>query len=143
MNKFLGITAIAGAMLVASPAFAAWPNEEFHDYAPPYYEPYQQYQQQHYQYYQPHHPQAWQRYGIDARQQQQHWRIMQGLRSGELTRREARELMQDYRDIQREEHMYRADGHLSRYERRDLQRDLNELSRDIHRETHDGQQRRW
>lgn len=79
--------------------------------------------------------------GVNARQQHQQQRIGQGVRSGELTRGEARRLQREQRHIHQEERAYRSDGHLSRAERADLHRDQNRASRHIFNEKHDGQQR--
>lgn len=79
--------------------------------------------------------------GVNARQHHQQQRIGQGVRSGELTRGEARHLQREQRHIRQEERAYRSDGHLSRAERADLQRDQNRASRHIYNEKHDGQQR--
>jgi hypothetical protein len=79
--------------------------------------------------------------GVNARQHQQQHRINEGLRQGELTRREYGRLQHEAAQIRREERAYRADGHLSRGERRELHRELDDLSRDIRRERHDGEHR--
>ena len=82
------------------------------------------------------------RSGIDRMQAQQHRQIVRGIRSGELTQREARRLMSEQRSIRREERAYLADGRLSRAERRDLYGDLREANRHIYNQTHDRQTRR-
>jgi hypothetical protein len=82
------------------------------------------------------HPQS-----INARQYDQRERIIQGVRSGELTREEAQTLRAEQRAIQREEHYYRADGVLTPRERRELQRELNEASQNIYEEKHDAEVR--
>ena len=79
--------------------------------------------------------------GVNHRQHIQQQRIQQGVRSGELTRNESRNLQGQAREIRREERNYKADGNFTRAERADVHRDLNRLSRDIRRERHDGQQR--
>ncbi|MBI3899998.1 MAG: hypothetical protein HY308_17145 [Gammaproteobacteria bacterium] len=79
--------------------------------------------------------------GIDQRQSQQHQRIAQGIRSGELNQREAHRLHQEQSQIRTEERAYRADGRLTVAERRDLQQDLNQSSRRIYRQKHDAQAR--
>lgn len=79
--------------------------------------------------------------GVNARQHQQRARIQQGVRSGELTRRETRGLAADQRDIRQLERAYKSDGHLSATERVDLQREQNQASREIFRQKHDGQDR--
>lgn len=79
---------------------------------------------------------------IDRLQAKQHRRIVQGVRSGDLTRREAGRLRAEQRVIQRKERAYLADGRLSRGERRDLYRDLRSANRHIYKQTHDAQTRR-
>ena len=79
--------------------------------------------------------------GVHARQQRQEQRIKQGVRSGELTKDEARKLREEQRAIRREERVYKADGKLTREERKDLHQDLNDLSKDIYTEKHDGEKR--
>ena len=78
---------------------------------------------------------------IDARQDRQHDRIEQGIRSGELTRREARELLREQREIAALEARFRADGRLSPWEYRILDRELDDASRNIRQEKHDRQAR--
>ncbi len=80
--------------------------------------------------------------GINRMQAQQQHRIVQGMRSGDLTRPEARRLMSEQREIRREERAYLADGRLSRSERRDLYGDLRDANRHIYNQTHDAQSRR-
>jgi hypothetical protein len=79
--------------------------------------------------------------GVNQRQHNQHERIEQGVKSGELTRGETRRLQAEQRQIRREERQYKSDGTLTRGERKDLQRDLNHASRDIYRQKHDAQVR--
>ncbi len=79
--------------------------------------------------------------GVDARQHRQHHRIEQGVRSGELTRREAARATAQQRHIRAEERRYRADGNLGPVERADLRRDQARASRGIHRQKHDAQDR--
>jgi hypothetical protein len=78
---------------------------------------------------------------VDRREFDQRYRIEQGVRSGQLTRNEAHNLMSEQRDIRQEERQYRSDGMLTRNERRDLQQDLNQASRNIYNETHDADRR--
>jgi len=79
--------------------------------------------------------------GINARQGMQQSRIQQGVRQGDLTRGEARQLRSQTRDVRREERAFRSDGNLSSGERRQLSRDLNSVSRNIHNQRHDDQRR--
>lgn len=86
------------------------------------------------------HPSASSR--IDRMQAQQRQRIQQGVRSGDLTQREAQRLRAEQRMIRREERAYLADGRLSRGERRDLYGDLRSANQHIYNQTHDAQTRR-
>lgn len=79
--------------------------------------------------------------GVNTRQHRQGHRVEQGVRSGELTRDEARGLREQRRAIRQEERTYKADGQLTREERKDLHQDLNDLSKDIYNEKHDGEKR--
>ena len=79
---------------------------------------------------------------VDQIEHYQRERIAQGIRSGELTRQEARRLIAEQRAIEAEERRYMADGVLTQWERMDLMRDLNAASRHIYNETHDAQTRR-
>jgi hypothetical protein len=80
--------------------------------------------------------------GVNRMQAQQHRNIVQGMRSGELTRHEARRLMGEQRMIARQERAYLADGRLNRSERRDLYGDLRDANGHIYNQTHDAQTRR-
>ena len=75
--------------------------------------------------------------GVNKRQHNQHERIHQGVKSGELTHSEATALRAEQRAIRTQEREFKSDGVLTRGERRELHRDLNESSRDIYREKHD------
>ncbi len=76
-------------------------------------------------------------YDIDARQQQQMERIMQGLRSGQLTRHEARNLMWEQKRIEQLQREYLAYNRLNRDEWLDLDRRLDRASLNIRAEKHD------
>ena len=67
------------------------------------------------------------------RQVNQLRRIREGLRSGTLTRREARSLFRQQRRITRSRKFYLQDGFMSRFERRKLRRMLNRADRNIFR----------
>jgi Skp family chaperone for outer membrane proteins len=79
--------------------------------------------------------------GVNTRQHQQRERVGQGVRSGELTRRETRKLAEEQRDIRQLERAYKSDGTLTAAERRDLQHEQNQASRDIYQQKHDAQDR--
>ncbi|HQG56083.1 MAG TPA: hypothetical protein PL101_00915 [Bacteroidales bacterium] len=76
-----------------------------------------------------------------ARQGVQQERINEGIRSGELTRREARLLKREQRKIQIEKKLAQADGQVTPREKRFLRREQNRASRHIARQKHDRQSR--
>jgi hypothetical protein len=79
--------------------------------------------------------------GVNTRQHNQQGRIVQGARSGELTRHETGRLVNEQRDIRQLERQYKSDGALTRDERRDLHQEQNEASRHIYNQKHDAQDR--
>jgi uncharacterized membrane protein YebE (DUF533 family) len=78
---------------------------------------------------------------VTERQQNQKERIRAGVKSGELTPREAAKLRAEQRGIKAEKQMAKADGHVTAAERAKLRRDQNRASRDIYRQKHDAQKR--
>jgi hypothetical protein len=78
---------------------------------------------------------------VNQRQHNQQQRIHQGVRQGDLTRGEARQLQHQARDVRREERAFRSDGRFTAAERQQVQRDLNHVSRNIRHERHDGGRR--
>ena len=78
---------------------------------------------------------------VNARQQNQHQRVNQGVRSGELTRRETGALAREQRDVRQLEREYKSDGMLTRDERVDLHKEQNQASRHIYNQKHDAQER--
>lgn len=79
--------------------------------------------------------------GVNARQQNQRERIQQGVRSGELTRRETRKAVESQRDVRQLERAYKSDGQLTARERADLHHEQNQASRQIYNQKHDAQAR--
>lgn len=83
-----------------------------------------------------------QNHGINDRQRDQQQRIRQGIRSGELTRREARRLEAEQARVRfHEARARRSGGEFTARERLRIQRELNHSSRDIRRQKHDRQDR--
>lgn len=80
--------------------------------------------------------QSWQ--NINQRQDRIERRIDQGVRHGDLTRREAIRLRDDVRQIARLEARYRVNG-LSTWERQDLDRRLDRLEAQLRFERRDHQ----
>ncbi|HZD78361.1 MAG TPA: hypothetical protein VE218_15235 [Acidobacteriaceae bacterium] len=75
---------------------------------------------------------------IQNRKADQQGRIAQGVRSGQLTRGETRNLESRERSVNREEHaMRRADGgHLTAGDKAALTRRQNRISRSIYKDKH-------
>ena len=77
---------------------------------------------------------------LDERQEQLAFRIDQGVRSGQLTGREAYRLRTEFNRIARLEARYRVNG-LSRWESRDLDRRMDLLSNDVRLSRRDDERR--
>ncbi len=75
---------------------------------------------------------------INQRQAQLDRRIDEGVRRGEINRREAWRLRSEFRQIAQLEARYRANG-LSNWERADLDRRFDRLAAQIHWERNDNQ----
>lgn len=84
--------------------------------------------------------QPWQ--NINQRQAQLDHRIDMGVRTGRLTRNEARSLRAEFNQIARLEHVYRRSNGLSMAERRDLDRRFDRLSFQLQAELNDRQRTR-
>jgi Skp family chaperone for outer membrane proteins len=80
--------------------------------------------------------------GVNERQANQTGRIVQGVKSGELTHDEAQELRTERSDIHDLEHTYKSDGTLTGEERQDLHQQLNQQSQEIYEEKHDDETRK-
>ena len=78
---------------------------------------------------------------INKREQNQRQRIRRGIRTDELTRREALRLTAQQAAIRRYEACAKSDGRFTRRERRRVDSMLDRAGRDIYRQTHDGQDR--
>jgi hypothetical protein len=79
--------------------------------------------------------------GADRREHHQKQRIKEGVRSGQLTREEAKGLRNQQREIRTKEREMKSDGVLTPQERKDLHQDLNESSKHIFEEKHDAETR--
>jgi hypothetical protein len=78
---------------------------------------------------------------INRRERGQQKRIYRGVRSGELTAREAFRLERQQFAIRRYERRAKSDGSLSWRERQRLDHRLDRANRSIYRQKHDGQDR--
>jgi uncharacterized membrane protein YebE (DUF533 family) len=79
---------------------------------------------------------------IDQRQENQQRRIDQGVKSGQLTRKEAERLQREQARIQKMEDKARADGKVTAKERRKIEHAQDRASKNIGRERHDKQRAR-
>src|SRR6266705_5932209 len=77
--------------------------------------------------------------GTVQRDVNQQERIEQGLKSGQLTTREAARLEREEAKVERDQSRAMRDGNLSPAEKARLAREQNKVSRDIYREKHDAQ----
>ena len=78
---------------------------------------------------------------INKIEHRQQVRIRHGIRSGELTRPEARRLEAQQARIRVDERFARADGELTARERTRLYQELHSASHNIHHQKHDNQDR--
>jgi hypothetical protein len=81
-----------------------------------------------------------QRIRYNDRQDRQ--RVRRGIRSGQITRDEARSIRERERQIRAERRAYRSDGRITRDERRDIRRDERAQDRFIRQQRRDGERRR-
>ena len=123
MRKLIVPAIVLAAVSVAAPSFA----QSYHRPAPPHHGA------QHAGY------GAWQ--SINARQANLDRRIDQGVRNGQLSRREATRLRGEFSSILRLEANYRRGG-LTAWERTDLDRRFDRLSAQIRNERRDYDNRR-
>ena len=77
-------------------------------------------------------------YRVEERAQRQEGRIARGVRSGELTPRETRRLVQQQRHVRRVERRARADGVVTASERREIRMEQNRANRTIRRMKNNG-----
>lgn len=78
---------------------------------------------------------------VNRRQHRQGARIAEGVKSGELTRDEAKKLRREERKIRRTEHRMRKDGELSPAEKAKLEGMQDKASKDIHELKHNEDKR--
>ena len=76
---------------------------------------------------------------IKERQHNQQERIRQGIKSGELTRREAVRLEEQEAKIRVNEKFAKSDGKISPAERARLEKELTKTSENIYQQKHDNQ----
>jgi hypothetical protein len=79
---------------------------------------------------------------VDNAQQRVHERIVQGVRSGHITQREADRLFAKEKQIVRREARFKSDGQVTRAERQTLRNELASLSNEVERKMANRQVRR-
>jgi hypothetical protein len=79
---------------------------------------------------------------INAREHNQQLRIRQGVKSGELTRKEIARLEAEETRIRLNERLAKSDGKLTAEERARLEKELSKTSQDIYEQKHDDQTRK-
>ncbi|OFZ17679.1 MAG: hypothetical protein A2Z20_00510 [Bdellovibrionales bacterium RBG_16_40_8] len=79
---------------------------------------------------------------IMYREGKQRARIHQGVRSGELTKDEAKGLRQEQRKIHKmRKEARKDDGHIDKQEMKEIRHEQNEASKEIYQEKHDDDKR--
>lgn len=78
---------------------------------------------------------------IKQKAHNQRHRIGQGVRSGELTRGETRNLVHGQKEIYHDVRAAREDGIVTNAERKDIKKEQRQESRDIFRKKHNGRDR--
>lgn len=78
---------------------------------------------------------------ISKHAKHQHTRIKNGVKSGELTKAETRNLAHDQREIRQDVREARADGNVTRGERKDIRKEQRKESREIFRKKHNNRDR--
>lgn len=78
---------------------------------------------------------------IRHRVQNQHHRIRQGVKSGELTKRETRNLVNDQRELHQDVKLAKSDGKITAGEKKIIKKEENQNSREIYRKKHNKRDR--
>jgi multidrug resistance efflux pump len=78
---------------------------------------------------------------VVKRAKNQHQRIKEGVKSGELTKAEAANLRTDQKEIRQEVKEARADGVVTKDERKEVRQDQRQESRKIYRKKHNARER--
>jgi uncharacterized protein HemX len=78
---------------------------------------------------------------IRKRQQRQQQRVRQGVRSGELTRKETQQIRGQQQEIRQDKQEAKSDGVVTKQERAAIHREQNQASRNIYRKKHNRRDR--
>ena len=76
-----------------------------------------------------------------TRARKQHSRIASGAKSGTLTKRETKQVVQQQQAIRAEVKAAKSDGNVTRKEKREIVHSKNQASRTIYRKKHNGNNR--
>lgn len=71
----------------------------------------------------------------------QRQRTVQGVKNGELTRAETKNIRNDQKEIRKEVKASKADGIVTKEERKDIRKDQRQASRKIYRKKHNNRDR--
>jgi len=82
------------------------------------------------------------RLNINDKQKNQKQRIVQGVKSGELTARETLRLSKQQVNIQRQKRLLKADGNFTKRERLSIHKKLKRSSKNIYRKKHNKRSRK-
>ncbi len=78
---------------------------------------------------------------VTGKAQNQRQRIKQGVKSGELTKAETRNVVSDQREIRQDVKAAKSDGTVTKEERKDIKQDQRQASRKIYRKKHNNRDR--
>jgi hypothetical protein len=78
---------------------------------------------------------------IKQTQKNEKQRIVQGVKNGELTKAEAKNLRNDQKDIKEDIKDAKADGKFTQQERKEIKKDQRKASREIYRKKHNRKDR--
>lgn len=78
---------------------------------------------------------------INKRQKNQRQRTRQGVRSGELTKKETAQIVNQQQEIREDKKEAKADGTVTAQERAAIQREQHKASRNIYRKKHNRRDR--
>ncbi len=78
---------------------------------------------------------------MKVRSHHQRHRIAQGVKSGELTKAERKNLKEDQKEIREDEKLAKSDGKVTAGERRIITKEENQESREIYRKKHNRRER--
>ena len=78
---------------------------------------------------------------VHQKSKNQRHRVAQGVKSGELTRTETKNLVKDQKEIHQEVKDAKADGVVTKDERKDIKKDQRKESRKNYRKKHNNRER--